>query len=282
MIYELTLFCITLICFLGIYNLLLYILPVRNMYYDDIERAEAYVFSRCAFDHVFVGSGLIGHIDPRISGKSFNLYFPYYGSCTGVQVIALSNKIPKVLFVETNFICKGTNEQVIANLFSTRYLRIKKVLPLILRKNNPLKLIKQVLRAFKLENGFNSTVKSNTAQVEIEVLIELFNRTPDLQKLRSDIACLKKNVDILSEKGCKVIFLEIPIDPILSNARLFQVQYAELKKTFREKPYRWIPDHKGHYFQTEDGLHLTSDSLQVFKAHLHTEINKLDIQTTSY
>ncbi|WP_035333220.1 hypothetical protein [Dyadobacter crusticola] len=270
--------CIIFIGLLGIYNLMLYILPLRKtIYYDDIERAEAYVFSRSTFDHVFVGSGLIGHIDPRISRNSFNLYFPYYGSCTGLQVIALSNKTPKVLFVETNFIFKGTNEKVIAHLFSNRLFKWKQILPFILKKNNPLKLVKQVLRAFKIGMNSRKPSGSNTCQVEIEELIEQFNKTPDLRKLQSDLASLKKNVDTLSDKGCEVVFLEVPIDPVLANAKLFQIQHAELKKIFREKPYKWIPDSRGYYYRTEDGLHLTSDSLQTFKNHLQKEISKLNI-----
>ena len=115
-----------------LFNVILLLFPFEKKYiYKDKERGEEYIYSRKKYPVVFVGSGLIGDLSSENLGRQafYNLFFPYGGSCTGIELIALSKKIPDTLFIETNYIFKGFNEKLNEKLFEPFAYRSKFVLP---------------------------------------------------------------------------------------------------------------------------------------------------------
>lgn len=265
---------------LACWNVALHFMPYREtVYHDDVERTEAYVFTHQHFDFVMVGSGLIGHLRPSLDKPWFNLSFPYYGSCTGLEIIALSGKFPRMIFVETNFLFKGINERLVRNLFGNRTFQIKRTLPIFQKKNNPGKFFRNSFARMASARAWKRrSHPEKSSQTSMEGLFELFDRPPNEAKLRHDLDVMKRNVDMLSYYGCRIFFFQVPVDPLLFKTRTFQSQHAEIGRAFPKDRYQWIAPDTAHAYQTQDGLHLTPDSLEAFTNYLNSEIKKIAIQ----
>jgi hypothetical protein len=258
------------------YNLWLLFFPVtKREIYDNVERTEEFLFSGKKHDCVLVGSGLIGTMETAAFNHAFKLYFPYYGSCTGLEIIALSGKIPAILLVETNYIFKGINEELIDRVF-TKHAGLKRYLPFLLRKHQPLNLIKthlkQLLRKDKKAAGPVEAAKNEQA---LAVFIDLYKDRPEQHKFFNDINHLKSNIELVVSKGCEVIFFESPMDPVLEDAPLFHFQRQALREMFSENDFRWIRADQHDAYETEDGIHLTHNSLQKFTKYIEAQISEV-------
>ncbi|MCE7066127.1 hypothetical protein [Dyadobacter sp. CY326] len=256
------------------YNLWLHFFPItKTAFYDNIERTEEYLFSGKNYTHVFVGSGLIGGFQNNALKHSFKLFFPYYGSCTGIEIIALSQKIPDVLLVETNYIFKGINQELIEKVFA-KHAELKRFLPFLLKKNQPLNLLKSLIKRVLGKNKERDADLGEKNEQALTMFINLYNELPNVDKFRSDIERLKSNIDLIVSRGCQVIFFESPMDPVLENASLFAFQRDVLKIVFSPGQFRWIAPDLLEKYETEDGIHLTVGSSQKFAGYIVRQITE--------
>ena len=256
------------------YNVWLLIFPVtKREIYDNVERVEEFLYSGKKYDCVLVGSGLIGAMQTAAFGSSFKLYFPYYGSCTGLEIITSSGKIPNLLLVETNYIFKGIHEELIDQVF-TKSAGLKKYLPFLLRKHQPVNLLKTHLKTLlgKDKNSSQPIEVEKNAQA-LAMFIDLYKNRPEQHKFFNDLNRLKSNIETVASNGCEVIFFESPMDPVLTNAPLFSFQRQALMEMFGA--FRCITAEELDSYETEDGIHLTHSSLQKFTKYLNTQISEV-------
>ena len=248
--------------FIG-YNVGLRVFPaVRYKPYDRIERCEEYVYQG-NYEKVFTGSGLIGELEQYLPEGAFNLGFPYFGSCTGLEIIALSGKIPQVVFIETNYIFKGSDKELVNKVIEKQWTRLRHVAPALLKKNRPDSLFKTAVR--RISNARRTEIASpdfgrlNTE--ELDRFHRIYNEPIDTQHFENILEELEKHVDYIRAQGCQIVFFEMPVHKDLYHSRLLEYQRNTLKALFNDKHYHWIESGQLHDYQTVDGIHLTKESM---------------------
>ena len=170
-----------------LFNVILLLFPVQKKYiYKDKERGEEYIYSKKKYPVVFVGSGLIGDLSSENLGRRilYNLFFPYNGSCTGVELIALSKKIPDTLFIETNYIFKGFNKELNEILFEPLAYKAKFFLPCLLEKNKLLPLAKEIVKGRKPRKKNSASLPEPFFQESLASLRKEYNQEPDTAGFR--------------------------------------------------------------------------------------------------
>lgn len=257
------------------YNLFLFLVPIkRNAYYNNDERAEAYVFSKQKFDTVTVGSSLCGAFEGRSLFKKdyFNLFMPHTGSCTGVEIIMRRKKIPVELFLEINHIDRGIDTAVIKDVFGTPYYKYEYYLPVLQKKGK------------LLINLLDKTKPPVSTVNKVRPPAELYNKLlasaqkewsdyPDKRSFDNQYDHLSASLDFIASKGCKIYFFEMPMDSSLRHSKLITYQRARMTMLARQKNYTFIPADTSRAYNTGDGIHLLQADRNIYVKYLRTAIS---------
>jgi hypothetical protein len=178
-------------------------------------------------------------------------------------LIVLSKKIPDTLFIETNYIFKGFNDQLIENLFNTITYRSKFILPCLLEKNKPLPLVKEILKGHSPRQKTLSVLPAPHYQQSIQSLKKEYNQI-DSTGFQIIITRLKKNIDHISSHNCTVIFFEMPVDSLFLDSPKMNWERRMLKSTFSDKKFIWAYTDTSSGYITSDGIHLLNQSLEKY------------------
>ncbi|HKH60664.1 MAG TPA: hypothetical protein VKA49_07525 [Flavitalea sp.] len=257
-----------------IYNGILLIFPLRKeVIYSNEERAEEFVYSKVSYTKVFTGSGLIGDLRTEQAWRdSFNLFLPYSGSCAGVEIIALSKKIPAVLFIETNYIFKGFNQDLTSQLFDRVLYHLRFIFPALLRKHSPKSIMKELIKG---KNRLTEKKTKSLFQPSLEFFKGLYDELPDPGRFDKVLTSLREYIEAISSKGCRIVFFEMPIDEELMNSKLATYQRDKLKSLFPEKKYYWITPNPDDRYKTPDGIHLDEASVDKYFNYLRRKYNQV-------
>jgi hypothetical protein len=260
---RLVIFCLS--AFI-LFNVVLLLFPLKKKYiYKDKERGEEYIYSNKTYPVVFAGSGLIGDFDNENLGRKafYNLFFPYGGGCTAVQLVALSEKIPDTLFIETNYIFKGFNNELLGKLFNPVAYRSRFILPCLREINKPLPLAKEIFKVQIPRQKTMTILPEPLYQQSIESLKKEYSES-DSAGFYNIIAKLKKQVDYISSRDCIIIFFEMPVDSFLLNSAKIKWEREMLRSTFSDKKFIWSHTDTCCEYVTSDGIHLLDKSLEKY------------------
>ena len=270
------------ISFFILYNCILLVFPLKKInIYTNQERAEEFVYAKKKYSKVFAGSGLIGGFSATAIRRDdfFNFYLPYNGSCSAVKIVALSGKIPKILFVETNCIFKGFDDALIDRLFDKRRYKLRFCLPYLLQKHKLIPLTKELIKPAKTILIESSPLPKPLFSQTLENQKKVYNSLPDIDKFNQCINELKKYIYYISSKGCEVIFFEMPIDKQLQNSPLANFQRNVMKDVFNDHQFKWIEPVQNTQYMTGDGIHLLEESTIAYFKYL--ESKSIDPLTTT-
>ena len=139
----------TFLFFTSLYSLFLHIYPLsKRVFYTNEERIEEFLYSRKEVPIVLVGSSLSGAFEGRrlFDTPYFNLFLPFAGGSTGLEIIRKSNRFPKILFFETNHSDRAIDSNLLAGFFKNPFSELKNRIPFLLKKN---KLLNNVIDRLK-------------------------------------------------------------------------------------------------------------------------------------
>lgn len=133
--------------FFVIYNLgLIFFKPERlvpQSNYDlNVVKAERYLQEQEHIDYVVVGSSLGNRIESELFSN--NIYFltlSGMSSLDGLEVIKHSDKLPKIIFIETNVIDRSSNFDFQEDALSPVVLGLQGIVPSVLKENKPTSLL---------------------------------------------------------------------------------------------------------------------------------------------
>ncbi len=258
-----------------LFNLVLAIFPINKKYiYKDKERGEEYIYAGKKYPVVFVGSGLIGDLNGENLGRQrvYNLFFPYSGSCTGVELIALARKIPDTLFIETNYIFKGFNTGLNQLLFQPFAYQSKFLLPCLREKNQLLPLAKEIIKGGRPRQKISATLPEPLYTQSLNTLRKEYNGKIDSAGYRSIVEKLKKEVDYFSSQLCTVIFFEMPVDKEFLDCPKTKWERETLRAVFNDKKFIWSPVDSSRMYATSDGIHLLNESLEKYIHYFNSNL----------
>jgi len=261
------------------YTLFLKLFPLKkNIFYTNDERTEEFIYWKKQYPIVIAGSSLSGifTIVHLFRQHYFNMYMPYAGSCTGVEIIKRTQNIPKTLFVETNRIDRGIDTTLIENVFSEPFYSLKYYLPFLLKKNRFLPNLVDRVKAPQINS---ISLHRPPLVLYNQLLADAQKEWGDLSdavkaKIDRNFLILKESLTSFSKKGCEIYLFEVPMDSSLYKSPLLTYERNCFIKLSKDEGYKFIKADTTRSYKTGDGEHLLKSDGVVYIKYFLSGLDK--------
>lgn len=258
------------LAFFALYNLALFafkpeITAYQNQWQSNLVFAQEYIYSSYTPKGAVLGSSLASRLDKDLleSAEIYNLAFAGGSVQSGLEIIKHSNKIPQILYIETNVLFeRDADSAMLGILFDPLLFKARYYLPALQEKYQPLNVFASFIKRFggkSQEEKLAIKRDEKIYNLSMEGFLKRFEKP--LQNYQNRLDSLKKQLQYFENKGVKIIFFTMPIDPLLAK----QPQFIEHEKILREAfsyPFLPMPNHSE--YETSDGVHLLYESSERF------------------
>ena len=136
------------LAFFALYNLALFVFKpeittYQNQWQSNLVFAQEYIYSSQTPKAVVLGSSLASRLDKDLleSVGIYNLAFGGGSVQSGLEIIRRSNKIPQILYIETNVLFeRDVDSAMLGILFDPLLFRARYYLPALQEKYQPLNI----------------------------------------------------------------------------------------------------------------------------------------------
>jgi hypothetical protein len=255
----------------------------QHQWQENIIKAQDFIYeSHDSIKSVIIGTSLSSHIIMDSLPLIYNLSFSGQSIFDGLKILIEKEKLPKTIFVEMNILLKEEDENFISTLTSSILFYPKKYLPALKEDKQPIGVFgKLLLVSINKHFTHNKTPKSGSINSEKKSL--LFNKMllikkkdyvklPEQNLINKQFNQLFKLINIIENKGSKIVFFEMPINSELTNLVQPKVIRNSFYNIFPKSIYKYIPIQDSIQYQTNDGLHLTKDEAVKYTTYLKSKM----------
>jgi len=274
----------------GVYTCIVMLHPTmsasQHQWQDNIVRAEKYIYNeRDTVKNIIIGSSLSLRLIPDSLPQFYNMAFAGQGIFDGLKILNHQKNPPKNVFIETNLVFREESKEFTSGLFSFLGYNIKKYCVSLRTDKEPLvfiyPLVQSVIHSKRDIIGYAQpkSIKEDSSERELtknllQIQVTNYSKLPDTSLANKQFSILTDEVTLLKSKGVKVIFFEMPINPLL-------VQ-SPLEKLIRTKFYMYFPKSENNYidipdctnYVTGDGLHLNPDEAAIYTSYFKENTKK--------
>ncbi|KIA95106.1 hypothetical protein OC25_07130 [Pedobacter kyungheensis] len=252
------------------YTLFLKMYPVKASYYSYLQenqiRAEDFHFGNQTHDIIIVGSSMSeGLMLPGLSKRTTTLNFIGGGSLTGLALIKKKKKLPKAIILETNWLERPLDENLIRPALNPIYSSFLNYLPFLQEKNHPINVLTGQLSSETHTINFNEAMRYVSYNMSRNVEFE--NKYVDTLQIKESAEKIKRYIDYFERHGVKIYMMELPVHPKMRSTKrnIETKRFVELyfKKVSRIPPYPNL-----NALQTYDGNHLVESSREKYSTFL--------------
>ncbi len=280
----------TLVFFLFIllvYTLIIKLLPDdldtgQHQWNENLIKAQNYLYNEANINEktIIIGSSLsVRLIMDSLSNHFINMALGGLGVFDGLSIINHRKEKPKRILIEMNKILREEDEEFSKTIFSPPGYYLKKYIPALQEKNQPVGVVKGLL--FNLLE--KKTNKPNKIEIQPKInekilsrAISTHSKAPLKSKLRNVFGKLKEQIDILRQNGVSIVFFELPIESVLHNLEEPTIIRQSFLKEFPKSDYEYIEQPNCKDFYTTDGVHLSEKSAVNYTIYLRRYLeNKL-------
>lgn len=277
------------LAFFALYNLALFVFKpeittYQNQWQSNLVFAQEYIYSSQTPKAVVLGSSLASRLDKDLleSVGIYNLAFGGGSVQSGLEIIRRSNKIPQILYIETNVLFeRDVDSAMLGILFDPLLFRARYYLPALQEKYQPLNIFVNFIKHFggKTKEEKRSTKRDEKIyNLSMEGFLKRYQQPlVNLQNYQNRLDLLQKQLQYFENKGVKIIFFTMPIDPLLAKQPRFIEENTLLKQSF-SYPFLPMPNHSE--YETSDGVHLLYESAESFSKAFVKEIQNFEQNPT--
>lgn len=236
-------------------------------------RAQKYVLKAPEKIEVIAGSSMSDRLDERLLGTGrAKLTFPGGGPLTALEILDQADRVPAVLWFESNLIVRDADETLVKDATAAWRVALRDRSPAFTEAGRPSAFGVGILRtavgracwmvpalagAAPQDAGppaldpavFEGMMKANRLHL---------SKKPDPAWLERRVELIGGHVDALERRGCKVVFYEMPAESSLKDLAEPAAIRAAMKARFPAGKYRWLDLSRDTPWQTTDGIHLTA------------------------
>jgi hypothetical protein len=231
-------------------------------------------------------------------GNYYNLAFGGGGIFDGLNILKRKENIPKNIYIEMNTVLRPENTELNKSVSSVVFFNLKKKSPVFLEDKKPLAIVGYYLLGFiRIINFESKTTVEKRGEVEetnIEESIltngeegnpeeslftkmkkihsESYEIIPDSVEMSKVFVTLKRDVKALQERGCKVVFFEVPVNydlTLLPRANVIREMFFE-EFPMKSNAYILLPSTK---YISSDGLHLGVEEAMHYTDYFRSQID---------
>jgi hypothetical protein len=266
--------------FLGLYQLACWTvwreLPPRQLstLHGNVSKAQRYLYEEKHTSRVIVGSSMLGRLDwPLLQNQGFtDLGFAGAGPLTGLELMQRVQHYPNLILVETNFFPMRMNSEVANRLFTPGLFTLKQWLSVLREERQPTRFVDS--EDISLDLPPPAIFKKLVSQQQ-----KLARFLPKLEQLEQAQRELQQRVASAQQNGSRVIFFEMPVEPLLSTSPVAEVNRALMQSTFPSTTYDWVQPVDLMLYRTTDGIHLTKESGKRYTQYVLEELKRLGVET---
>jgi hypothetical protein len=248
--------------------------------------ADQYIYSNQTYKAVILGSSLANKMVVSALPGFYNLSLSGMSIYDGGAVLLSCKTIPKTVFIELNVIQRPKNENFSQEFESPAYLYAKRILPALRTENQPVILVKKAIDDIKATMRTKPKVKYvSNKKIELKnsylpqsmfkpllaIQIKAYS-DPDSNSVDKGIASLKQLVSTIEARGSRVIFFEMPINPMLEQLPKTVLIRNSVKKNFPNYPFIDLPSAT---FKTRDGLHLAQKEAMDYTLYFKNQVDTI-------
>ncbi len=186
---------------------------------------------------------------------------------TVLEVVASKQDLPALIFVETNFLYKESDQEILSK-FSSKF---REKIPLLHDRYRPMSLILGRIARGNSDASLASKLPSESMidpeirRRKIEPKLVAAENELDPERLEKAIGKLLSIVRAIESKGTKLLFYKTPFHPAIAD----QPRYKQWGKALREA----FPGYDIHQFvvrnlETSDGIHLCLEGVLEMRENL--------------
>lgn len=238
-----------------------------NKYSENIDKAQRFYYNDD--DSVLVGTSLAsGIIQDSISPVKL-MAFAGTSPQDGLKIILSRERLPKVVFIETNLLYQEESNEVFTNKVTNGYMaEIKRYIPSLREQYTPMNIFNWILKEVILGGE-----KVSSREVNLNVLNGNIERMVNSDKcLESDVLKERRKnvrqlVENLQKAGVHVVFFEMPVNKKVVNLRMFEQNREASLEDFPQTVNTWIPNDTSIYI-TSDGMHLDMEGKERYSHYI--------------
>lgn len=236
-----------------------------HQWQDNQIRAQRFLYEMSS-DTVIVGTSL----SARILLDSLN----GVSSCAfsagvvedGLRLILSKDVIPHFVLIETNYILRSSNEELIKVNTQGPMPYLRNCFPILREQNAPISLIGCCFMQGALAPA--DTVDMERLQKNIENRILEDNThflTKEQQKGRMNV--IMSFINKLEKRGAKIVLFEMPLNDRLKHIRSNEQTRNAVIRMFPKDKFIYLPNDTGTYL-TNDGEHLDAEGQRRYSHYL--------------
>lgn len=285
----------------------------QHQWQTNIINAQEYIYNdrKDTIINIIVGSSLSTRLVMNKLPHTYNLSFGGQSILDGLNILCnfKDNKLPKNIYIETNFILRGEDKNFTQSLNTILYYPKKQLLSLREDKK-PIAILGFVLdykfNSFFLRIKYHfgklfynlskihidklfshlSTIQENNlvshpSNVQVDDLfskllalqVKSYNEMPTESHVKESFDNLKMYLKVLEDKKVNIVFFEMPVNSQLSYLPKTKLIRETFYKYFPPARYMYIPYPDSLKFITTDGIHLNGDEGLEYTNYLKNRIN---------
>ncbi|MFK7889213.1 MAG: hypothetical protein AB8B63_00235 [Granulosicoccus sp.] len=212
-------------------------------------RTERFLFSDTSSDCVLVGSSMSAVLEETVDGKPYgkpdivNLAYAGGSPLTGLQLIALSEKTPACLLIESNLAYKDSDVDQLALVNNKALWLAKRFIINLRHENQPLNLLLTFLKTLRNppvdkqhDNIGGQALNRRSGEDYNRVKPLIADRVSSMARLSEQMIAegaerLVELAEQLEARGTEVIFFEMPGEQEVRDS----VYYQRLRTILREE-----------------------------------------------
>jgi hypothetical protein len=220
-----------------------------------------------------------------------NLAFSGLSVLDGLDLVRHKNKLPSVVYIETNFPLRPKTPLFSTTLFSPISVVFRKHVVFLRSDKQPLALIGQavgelvervdlgLLRRLEVLAGTRIGSAARLTDVPFDQMLSLevkdYSEKPDPKLLDEQFQLLRNEVSYLVSRGVRIVFFEMPVNSQLTGLPKAQIIRDSFYSVFPRQQYRYMDMPDPAAYKTADGIHLSRKEAIQYTRFFNEQAKKL-------
>lgn len=272
----------TFICFIIVafcYSILIAFVPNKGIgthqWQENQIRAQRFLYEKSS-DTVIVGTSLSARI---LLDSLKNVSSCAFSACVvedGLRLILSKDKLPHCVLIETNYILRSSNEELVKVNTQGPLPFLRNYIPILREQNAPICFVGSIFMQGALAPADTIDMKRLENSIDRRIsedYIRLQTRKEVLDRIATIVSLIRK----IESRGSRIILFEMPLNARLKHVKSNDQTRFAVIKAFPPDKYIYLPTDTSNYITT-DGEHLDADGQRRYSHFLKVALSSTILQ----
>lgn len=252
------------------YSLLISFIPNKGIgthqWQENQIRAHQFLYE-ISHDTVIVGTSLSARI---LLDSLKNVSSCAFSACVvedGLRLILSKKVMPRYVLVETNYILRPSNEELVKVNTQGPLPFLRNYIPMLREQNSPISLVGRIFMQKALAPADTVDMKRLGSCIENRINDDgthLLTPTQVSQRIETVMSLIRQ----IESQGARIVFFEMPLNEHLKHVRSNDQTRDAVYKAFPHDKYIYLPNDTSNYLTT-DGEHLDAQGQRRYSRFLN-------------